>query len=139
MSTVPAVKAALVALFAGNLPGAQVLYGPRGPLVGPSIVEVGDVSGTVEQASLNAARVTERYVVEVIVSCTIDGPDVQQDATEAALALYGSAEVLVRSTDLGVPGVVAHSTGEFELAETAMAAGRNAAIRWGVAVHANSN
>jgi hypothetical protein len=139
VSTVPAVKAALVALFTAALPDAQVIYGPRGTVTftEPNVVTVGNVTGTVGSASMNL-REAEDYVIEVTVSATLAGPDTQRAATEAADALWVAAKAVLRAPpggSLGVAGVTsAQPVGEFGLTEISDSNGRNATIQFGVHV-----
>lgn len=142
MSTVPAVKAALVSLFKSALSfDAQVIYGSRDQAtqVKSNVVAVGNVSGTVGSAALNL-RKSEDYVVQVAVSSTLAAPNTQQDTTEAATALWAAAETALRNPpggSLGVNGVQSmQSTGDFELIESLDGDGFDTTIRFGVRVQA---
>lgn len=140
MSTVPAVKAALVSLFTAALPTAQVIYGPRGnvTITEDSVVEVGGVVGEVDAASMNL-REHEDYVIEVTVSASISS-GTQQAATEAADALWVAVKATIRNPpggSLSVSGVSSvQPIGEFEFTETPSSNDRNTAIRFGVRVQA---
>jgi hypothetical protein len=141
MSTIPAVKAALLTLFTAALPDAQVIYGPRGnaEFTKPSIVEVGGARGTIGTPSLGL-REDADYVIEVTISVTIPS-GTQQAATEAADVLWAAAKATLRNPpggSLHMPGVSVQPIGEFELTETPSPDGPNAAIRFGVHVLALS-
>jgi hypothetical protein len=141
MSTVPDVKAALVAAFAAALPSADVIYGPRQgiTITKPNIVTVGNATGTLGRASLNL-REAEDYTIEVTVSASLPGADTQQDVTEIADALWAAARQAIRNPpggNLAIAGVQSvQPTGEFELTETATSDVRNATIRFGVRIQA---
>lgn len=124
MSTVPAVKAALIALWATALditPG----YGPRVTVSTGERLVVGDARGTSEPVTLGPNRqMEENYEVSCVLSVTRSGTvDIQQQVTERVFALYDLAEVAVRSVtgeNLGVTGVLlAYVAGDFELTEAA--------------------
>jgi hypothetical protein len=141
VSTVPAVKAALVSLLSSVLPEAQVIYGSRDEVTETKskVVAVGNAVGTVGVASLNLRR-NEDYVVQVAVSATLATPNTQRDATEAADALWVAVESVIRNPpggSLSVPGVQSvQSTGDFELVESLDGDGHAATIRFGVRVQA---
>jgi hypothetical protein len=143
VSTVPDVKAALVAIFTAALPSADVLYGPRQgvTITKPNIVTVGNALGILGQASLNL-REAEDYTIEVTVSASLPGADTQQDVTEVADALWTAARQAIRNPPggtLAIAGVQSvQPTGEFELTETATSEVRNATIRFGVRVTASN-
>jgi hypothetical protein len=141
-STIPGVKAALVALFTSSLSDIQVIYGPidTKTVTAPNVLTVEGVIGTTEMDSMSYQTASETYDVSCSISCGINGPDAQQAADEMALAYYVAAELAVRehpTGDLGVAGVLgAQPTGEFELVETANATGRYALITFAVHVQA---
>jgi len=139
-TTVPAVKAALVVLLASVLPDVEVIYGPitTETITTPRVLCVGDARGTSKLDSMTLATSLEQYTVTLTFSFTINGPDAQQAATEAACLAYAAAEHAVRlAADLGVAGVLqAIPTGDFELIEADTALGSNAAVKWSVYVQA---
>lgn len=141
-TTVPTVKVALVALLTSLLPDVQVIYGSIGTetLTTPRVLTVGGAAGTSELDSLTLGTSLERYTVSLVVSCTINGPDAQRAATEAACAVYATAEQAIRehpTGDLGVPGVLqAIPTGDFEVTEADTDLGSNAAVTWSVFIQA---
>lgn len=143
-TTIPAAKAALVALFTAGLPTVQVIYGQitAEAITGPNVLTVGaTVTGTAEPDALTLGTAAERYSIGCVLSCTvteIPGDDGQQVASELAWGLYAAAEVLVReypTQDLGVPGVLGvNVSGEFGSTDTAMPTGRNTAVSFDVNV-----
>jgi len=141
VSTVPAVKAALVTLFTPALSDAQVVYGPRGTATETKskVIAVGNVTGLFGVAALNLRR-SEDYVIQVTASATLASPGTQRDATEAATALWVAAEAVVRNPpggSLGVAGVQSvQLTGEFDLVEGLDGDGHDTTIRFGIRVRA---
>jgi hypothetical protein len=143
-TTVPAVKAALVALLAGVLPDVEVIYGPitTETMTTPRVLTVGNAAGTSALDSLTTGTSLEQYTVTLTVSCTINGPDTQKAATEAACAVFAVAEQTIRehpTGDLGLSasGVLgAFPTGDFEVTEADTDLGSNAAVKWSVYVQA---
>jgi multisubunit Na+/H+ antiporter MnhF subunit len=142
-STVPAYKAALVALLTTALSTAQVIYGPRSTktVVGLDVVTVGTVVGTPRFASLAYNRLAEDYTVEIVISCSRPGADSQQTATEAAMGFYVATRSAVLSqadSTLGVANVLSSQPmSEFELTETADESTRNATVVFQVSVQAS--
>jgi hypothetical protein len=141
-STVGPVKSALVSLLTASLQTAQVIYGPieTKTVTTQDVVTVGNVVGTPRFASLSQTRLAEDYEVEISISCSRTGPDSQQAATEAAMAMYVAAMTVVLAGDgtLGLANVQsAQPTTEFQLTEKAEATERNALVVFNVAVQAS--
>jgi hypothetical protein len=139
VSTVPAVQAALVALFRATFPtDTTVTYGPKGTATYTenNVITVEGAAGTVEVASLNM-REREDYVIPVAVSVTIPSGSMQA-AVEAADAMWATAKAALRNPpggSLNVTGVASiQPIGGFELTETPSSDAPNAAIRFGVHV-----
>jgi hypothetical protein len=141
VSTVPAVKAALVSLFTSAMSDVQVIYGSREDVTETKskVIAVGPATGATGTAALNM-RKSEDYVIQVAVSATLATPNTQQQATEAADALWVAAEAVIRNPpggSLSVPGVQSvQSTGDFELVEGLDGDGHVSTIRFGVRVQA---
>jgi len=144
-STVAAVKATLQSVLAAAVPDAQVIYGPRSgvTITTDLVMAIGRVTGTSVLDSMSVATREERYVVEVDVSASLRAVD-QRDADDKALTAYAAAESAIRTfpgsaLGLEAAGVMsALPTGEFQLAELADEDGRHAAVRFGVAVYAQT-
>ena len=145
MSTVPAVKAALIALWTTALAPLKPGYGSRVTVAPGERLVVGTARGSSEPITLGPNRqMEERYDVTCTISVTQNGTtDLQQQVTERVFALYAAAEIAIRSVtgeNLAVPGVVlAYVAGDFELTEAAASDTRgpvNAAIEFRVRVQA---
>jgi hypothetical protein len=119
MSTVPAVRAALVALGTSTL-GFTAGYGSRVTISPGERLVVGDAKGTSEPTGLAPTRpMEENYEVTCRLSVTQNGTvDIQQQVTERAWALHALYEVAIRTVpgmNLGVAGVSwAYVAGEWE-------------------------
>ena len=146
MSTVPAVKAALVSLLTTALPSTQVIYGPATSVTVTEdrLLTVGKVTGDRQFNSMTGQTTSERYTVELVASVDLAGTS-QQAADELVLADYAAAELAIREysggSDLGLAASGVQQvlpTGEFELVEQADADGRHAAVRFSVAVIAQN-
>jgi hypothetical protein len=146
-SSIPAVKAALVSVLTTALPSTQVIYGPSTAVTTTTgrILTVGRAVGIRELDSLAVGTAAERYTVELVCSVDIGAATSQQTADDLALADYATAEQAIREysggPDLGLAasGVLnLLPTGDFELAELADENGRHAAVRWSVAVYAQT-
>jgi len=115
-STIPAVKAALVAGLEARpaLNSVQVSYGP--PLPNPSreMIWCGIATGQQDWQAMNLKG--EQYELEVIVSVIREGQDMQA-ADERCFAIYAELENMLRA-DRTVGGAVAlASVAGFELGE----------------------
>ncbi len=144
MSTIPAVKAALIALWAPVL-GITPGYGARVTVSAGERLVVGDARGSSEPITLGPNRqMEENYEVACTLSVTRNGTvDIQQQVTERVFALYDLAEVALRSVpgeNLGVTGVLlAYVAGDLELTEAAASdtnGPANAALEFTVRVRA---
>lgn len=122
MSSVPAVKAALVALGTSTL-GLVAGYGGRVTISPGERLVVGDVAGSSEPITLGPTRqMEENYEVECKLSVTQNGSaDIQQQVTERVFVLWDLFEVALRSVageNAGVSGVVwAYVAGDWKLSE----------------------
>jgi hypothetical protein len=141
MTTIPAVKAALVALVEATLPDTQPIYGPISSVTttGPRVLAIGNVIGTRELDSLSLSSTVERYTVDLAVSVDYVGTD-QQSASNAALSDYEEmVDAILADITLGVPGVLqVLPTATFELREQADSDGRHAAVLFAVSVTAQN-
>jgi hypothetical protein len=138
VSSVPAVKAALVTVLTAALPNSQVIYGPIESVstAKSRVLSVGGAVGTREVTNLGLTSATERYTVELLASVALSGYQ-QQTADEAALADYEAAcdAITAAGPDLGIGnGSSITPEGEFELTEVATENGRAAQVRFAVSV-----
>lgn len=122
MSSVPAVKAALVALGTSTLALAQPAeYGADFVISGSERLVVAGAKGASEPVALGPDRpMDEDYEVTCVLSVTQNGsPDIEQQVTERVWALHALYEVAIRTVpgmNLGVPGVIwAYVAGDWEL------------------------
>lgn len=149
MTTVPAVKTALVAVLAAalpatsTLPAAQVIYGPieAASSTGPRVLSVGGAAGTRDMSNLGMTSSTESYTVTLLASVMLSGYQ-QKLADEAALADYEAAcdAITAAGPDLGLGnGSSIYPDGQFELQEFATPEGRAAQVRFSVTVVAPNN
>ena len=122
MSTVPAVRAALVALGTSTL-GLTAGYGGRVTFSPGERLVVGDAKGSSEPTALGPTRtMDEDYEVTCKLSVSQNGTvDIQQQVTERVYALHALYEVAIRTVpgmNLGVSGVIwAYVAGDWELTE----------------------
>ena len=141
-SSIPTVKAALVSVLAAALPASQVIYGPVTAVTTTTarVLTVGRAQGRRDLDSLSLSTAAEQYTVDLQVSVDIPGGSTQQTADEQALADYAAAEAAVRGNPtLGLSGTIqVLPTGAFELLEQADPEGRHAAVRFSVAVYAQT-
>ena len=105
-STVPTVRAALVALLAARpaLAGVQVEYTHPLEAIEDEAIFLGDSRGTAEIATIRAARKSrqESYTIDVWVEVNRDGPTAQ-DASERAWTLAGEVgDMLADDPSLGL-------------------------------------
>jgi len=153
-SSLPTVKAELVALFAATFAGdadpVTVIYGPRDTktVTEDRLVSVLGMKGENEDDSLGyaGASFVERYQVLVVCSVDLAGPDeaTMQAASEGAQALWRRCRAALRTAPERSISPAAAAVGvqkataarEWELAEAASAEGRTAAVRWSVDVWA---
>ena len=84
-SSVPAVKAALVAVLSAALPTVQVSWSDPGDVIENTSIAVGSASGTGAISTLRAGRKhrDESYSVEVIFSVLMPGDDPHEAEAEA--------------------------------------------------------
>lgn len=121
-SSIPDVKAALVTIFQGALPGVTVRYGSKPPITSTvsKNLSVGRVAGVRDLDGMTLESVQERYTVECALA--VNSRADAQTVTEEAMALYVAADAAVRLYPSG-PGlglgetVSAIPTGDFELNE----------------------
>lgn len=148
MSTVPAVKAALVTLLTTTLPDTQVIYGPSTAVTTtkPRIVTVGKVTNANRDLNTMGIDTTEeRYTVDLAFSVDLPGAGTLATAVSQVFADYAAAEIAIREypagPDLGLAasGVLrVLMTGDWESDEQADSDGAHAAVRCSVAVIAQN-
>ena len=148
MSTVPAVKSALVALLTSILADTQVIYGPKDAVTTtrPRITTVGKVTNANRELNSMAIGTTEeRYTVDLAFSVDLPGAGTLSTAVSQVFADYAAAEIAIREfsggPDLGLAaqGVLqALPTGVWEFDEQADPDGSHAAIKSSVAVIAQN-
>jgi hypothetical protein len=101
-SAVPTCKAYLFGTVLPTLfpPPAQVTYGLPGSFEGNDMVTVGNARVTCETPVMGSARrVEEGIELSVMISCyRAGGPEAQQQATEAAYAMYSTFRDHFRAT-----------------------------------------
>lgn len=102
-STVPAVKAALVALLEAALVDVSVSYSHPGNALPVEAVYLGDVRGTSEVPTSRAGRLArhERYTVDLWISVTTDGSSSEAAEARAAELLAEVEDVLAEDVTLG--------------------------------------
>jgi hypothetical protein len=103
VSSIPAVKAALVSILAAALPDTQVIYGPvdRGDYhIQRGCLTVRGVTGRRESDSIGLATTREEYTVELVASVDLASTS-QQSADELVLADYAAAELAIREYPAG--------------------------------------
>jgi hypothetical protein len=151
-STIPAVRAALAAqlpavtagtTIAGQPAPTQVIYGPReaAAQVGPLVLSIGPTRGMKRLDAMTLASTEERYTQTLTASCSLAGADSQQLAVETACQVWQLVEAWLRAnpTLAGTAGVLqALPAEEFELIVQADEDGRHAAMRFGVAIVAQT-
>jgi hypothetical protein len=138
VSSVPAVKAALVTVLTAALPASQVIYGPieSVSITTPRVLSVEGAVGTRDMSNLALTSATENYTITLMVSVMLPGYQ-QQTADEQALADYEAAcdAITAAGADLGLGnGANICPEGQFELSEFATANGRAAQVRFSVSV-----
>ena len=148
MSTVPAVKAALVTLLTATLPSTQVIYGPVSAVTTTTgrIATVGKVTNANRDLNTMTIDTTEeRYTIDLAFSVDLPGAGNLATAVTQVFADYTAAEVAIREftggPDLGLAaqGVLrALMTGDWESDEQADIEGSHAAVRCSVAVIATN-
>jgi hypothetical protein len=147
VSTVGAVLDALTALGAATLPTFQVITGADNSVTTttPRVLAIGDqpITGESTLDSLDLGTRTERYSVPLAVSVSLPGASTQGAAITAAMDAYTALELAIREfpggASLGLgEGVNVSPVGGFELRPTATEQGRQAAVRFSVAVFAQT-
>jgi hypothetical protein len=148
MSSVPAVKAALVTLLTAALPNTQVIYGPGTAVTTTTgrILTVGKVTnGLRDLDSMAIGTTEERYTVALAFSVDLPGAGTLATAVTQVFADYTAAELAIREyaggPDLGLAaqGVLqALMFGGWNLDEQADSNGSHAAIDSSVAVIAQN-
>lgn len=135
-SSVPAVKAALLATFTTALAPVPVLYGSTAPFTASELLLI---SGTTWQGedwvTIGNRRRDERYTVDCGISVA-GSSDSVQTATERLYALFALAEAaLIASPTLGVAGVISVECKPVS-EQAGGSAPATAFLRFGVYVHA---
>lgn len=129
-STIPALKAALLALLAAraNLSGVQVVWGAPLPNPGREFIALAGTEGEQQTAAIGRLRREEEYRLTIYCSTLREGQN-QQACTERAFALVAEVEDAVRA-DPSIGGVVrtALVDGPFTLEEGATDSHRTALV-----------
>ena len=146
-STIGPVLAALATLGTATLPTFQVVSGSdaSAALLTGRVLAVADqpVTGTSALDSMDVGTRTEQYVVPLVVAVSLPGADTQSAAITAAMDAYAAMESAIREypggPNLGLgEGVNAMPVGGFEMRPTATEQGRRPAVRFSVAVFAQT-
>jgi hypothetical protein len=145
VSTVDAAIAALVTVAGVAAPNAQIVDGPLEgvTIIHDQVVVVAytEIAGTAEFDSLSSTTTTENYVVPMAASVSLQTP-VMSEARNAAIALYETVKAaIIADPTLGLGlGTTFHGfpTGEFSVVQRPIENGRNATVRFGVAVMATN-
>jgi hypothetical protein len=148
MTTIPAVIAALVSLGEATLDGDewQTIDGPANTVTTIKdrvfAVAAEEIVSPTDYDSLGGSQ-SERYMVPLIISVSLPGPDTLAAARVAALAAHDDLREAIVNADprnlgLGSEGVVdVYPTPERRVQQFANENGRSVAIRWGVDVYAS--
>lgn len=98
-STIPAVKAALVAQIAAALPTVTVTWAvPRGEK-GREWVLVGNVRGDQRAAAIGRSRRAETYIVEIQVTCVRPNVETPQSVSDRAFEIVAEIEDVLRTDE----------------------------------------
>jgi hypothetical protein len=148
VSTVPAVKTALVTLLTTTLTDTQVIYGPSTAVTTtkPRLVTVGKVTNANREFdSLAIGTTEERYTIDLAFSVDLAGAGSLSTAVTQVFADYTAAELAIREyaggPDLGLSaqGVLqALMLGNWDLDEQFDSDGAHATVRASVAVIAQN-
>ena len=130
MTSIPTVKAALVAALMDALPDVTVIYGPRSAvtLTEDKALTVEGALGRRDIADLAGDSGTEEYDLRLAAAVGLAGPDSMQMAEEQALDIYATAVSTIAA--LHVDDTSIEVTGEFELTETVTEAARIAVVQF---------
>jgi hypothetical protein len=148
MSSVPAVRAALVTLLTATLPDTQVIYGPLSAVTTTKarVATVGKVTNANRDLNTMGIDTTEeQYTIELAFSVDLPGAGTLATAVSQVFADYTVAEVAIREfaggpqLGLAASGVLrVLMTGDWESDEQADIEGAHAAVRCSVAVIAQN-
>jgi hypothetical protein len=137
VSSVGAVKTALVTILGAALPSSQVVSGPIDvTTLKPRTLEVGSTSTPLQfdPSSLDGRSGTELYTLTLTVSVSLPGTDLT-DSESLAVADFRAAVAAIRADpSLSLANLNATCTGAGELVESATASGRAAAVRFPVEI-----
>jgi hypothetical protein len=139
VSSIPAVKSALVAILSSALPNTQVIYGPGTTVttLRSRILVVGEsVTGTLTSTSIDLSSGTEQYSINMLASVSISGTNGPLADTEALADFAATVAAIQDDPHLGGNTLTATVDGSFELSETANDSGRSADVRFPVNVFA---
>jgi hypothetical protein len=146
MSTIPPVVAALVAVGEATLDGDDwiVADGPIGtvPTAGQRLLLIADeeIVSTVNYNDLASMGMDDQYLVPLLASVALPGPDTLATARTEALAAYDDIrDALQVLFNLGLQAQGVHKavvTGEKRVQPFALAEGRSVAVRFYVEVFA---
>lgn len=139
-STVPAVKAQLVALLTAALPTVDVTYSHPGDAIQPESVYLGGVRGSHDYPVVRAGRKPrqETYTIDVWIEALRDGTT-SQEAEERAWVLFGELEDAIAddpTLGLAIVGWARVADWDDFLAWDLQRQGWSARIRAGVTIEA---
>lgn len=122
-STIPAVKAALVAAFQARpaLSGVQVTWGVPHDAIAREWICVGDVEGRQDSAAIGQQRRDEEYTVLVVVNVVRPSLESAQATAERCFALVAEVEQALRpltAPPLGVADLIWAFVTKTDLTET---------------------
>ena len=139
MTSIPAVKAALVSLLTPLLPDTQVIPGPPDvTTLAPRALVVGDRSTPIEVmvTSLDGRSGTETYTLTLTASVSLSGTDLGL-AEDLAVSDFTVAVAAIQAdSSLGLENLNATVVGAGELVEEASGQMRSAAVRFPVEIFA---
>lgn len=137
MTSIAAVKDALVSLLDAALPDTQVLSGPVDvTTLGSRVLEVGSESTPIQfdPTNLTGTSIAATYTLTLTASVKLAGTSLSA-AEDLALADFDAAVAAIQADEtLSLLNVAASVVGSGELVESAGASGRSAAVRFPVVV-----
>jgi hypothetical protein len=137
VSSIGAVKTALVSILGAALPASQVVPGPVDvTTLGPRVLAVGGETTPIrfEPSNLTGTSGTELYTLTLTISVSLPGAALDP-AEDLALADFAAAVAAIRANPgLGIANLNAICTGEGELVESADVNTRAAAVRFPVEI-----
>jgi hypothetical protein len=141
MTTIPAVKAALVTILTAALPNTQVVYGPGTSvtLLKQRFLIVGEsVTGQLTPTAMNNSTGTEQYTVDMLAVVSIPGTNAALADTQVLADFAAAIAAIQADSHLGGLNLNASVDGTFEMVPIDNEAGRACSIRFPVSVFAVS-